>query len=359
MAEVVHIALDGDAVAVCGAPIGRGAPRADGPEQATCQECIDTYSEGWAAAHEGLPREFPSMPAYPPSSRRPTAVRYVAMGAVAALAVAGIVYWATSGESDGGGGNSIIAVTVVDCSQTVLYEGGRAMVPARVAQIQFVNEADRAESFAAQVDGVTLQGQDGNPARYTLAPHDSKVIGFPMNPTKYGNSEGACYALNVRAATGALPGADNATDAPSAGSPTGDTSDLAAGPDATPTPEDTAAEASQSAVAALQAQALARTYTVGDYTVNFTTSGYDSPSQQIEVGGTVTSQSSDTGTAKQFDLVVTLLRANGSVDASGTQCVELTGGTSDRVDIATDGGTPDWTSIRVTRSSTTPCGSVQ
>ncbi|MCX4458735.1 hypothetical protein OOK58_43280 [Streptomyces sp. NBC_01728] len=357
MAEVVHIALDGDAVAVCGAPMGRGAPRADGPEQATCQECI----EGWAAAQEGLPRGFPSMPAYPPSSRRPTAVRYVAMGAVAALAVAGIAYWATSSEGDGGGGggNSNIAVTVVDCSQTVLYEGGRAMLPARVAQIQFVNEADRAENFAAQVDGVTLQGQDGNPARYTLAPHDSKVIGFPMNPTKYGNSEGACYALNVRAATGALPGANNATNAPSTGSPTGDTSDPAAGPDATPTPEDTAAEASQSAVAALQAQALARTYPVGDYTVNFTTSGYDSSSQQIEVGGTVISHSSDTGTAKQFGLVVTLLRANGSVDASGTQCVELTGGTSDGVDITTDGGTPDWASIRVTRSSTTPCESVQ
>ncbi|MFF0133077.1 hypothetical protein ACFYTG_46670 [Streptomyces mirabilis] len=367
MAEVVHIALVGDAVAMCDAPLGRGVPRADEPEQATCQECIDTYIEGWAAAQEGLPKGIPSMPAYPPSSRRPTAVRYVAMGAAAGLAVAGTVYWTTSGD----GRNSNIAVTVVDCSQTELYYDGGPMLPARVAQIQFVNEADHTESFAAQVDGVTLQGQDGNPARYTLAPHDSKVISFPMNPTKYGNSEGACYALNVRAAAEAQPGANNAADAPSAGSPAGDTSDPAAGPDPTPTPEDTAAEAEASqsaaakasasasaALAALEHRALARTYTLGDYTVNLTNadpSGYDINDQQIYIAGTVTSHSSDTGTMKQFGVVVTLLRANGSVDTSGTLCVELMGGTSDAVDTTTDGGTPDWTSIRITRSPTTPC----
>lgn len=198
MAEVVHIALDGDAVAMCDALMERRAPRAEEPEQATCQECIDTYIEGWAAAQESLPAGVPPMPPYSPSSRRPTAVRYVGMGAAAALAVAGIVYWAIS--HDGGGGN--IAVKVVDCSQTQLYspKDGGPMLPARVAQIQFTNDANDTESFAAQVDGVTLQGQDGNPARFTIAPHDSKVISFPMNPTKYGNSEGACYALNVRAA---------------------------------------------------------------------------------------------------------------------------------------------------------------
>ncbi|MFF2518383.1 hypothetical protein [Streptomyces sp. NPDC058086] len=158
-----------------------------------------------------------------------------------------------------------------------------------------------------------------------------------------------------------------------------------AGPDATPTPKDTAADAAASAAAAsasaqaeasqsntaveasasasaaraaLQHRALARTYTLGDYTVNLTNvdpSGYDVNDQQIYVAGTVTSHSSDTGTMKQFGLVVTLLRANGSVDASGTLCVELMGGTSDVVNTTTDGGTPDWTSIRITRSPTTPC----
>ncbi|MER5602408.1 hypothetical protein [Streptomyces sp. NPDC002265] len=124
----------------------------------------------------------------------------MAIGAAVALAVAGVVYWGTSG--DGGSENSSIAVTVVDCSQMQLYasQDGGPLLPARVAQIQFVNEADDTESFAVQVDGVTLQGRNGDPARYTLTPHDSRVVSFPMNPTKYGNSEGACYALNARAA---------------------------------------------------------------------------------------------------------------------------------------------------------------
>lgn len=164
-------------------------------------------------------------------------------------------------------------------------------------------------------------------------------------------------------------------------SPSGALADAvaAADPGATPTPEDTAAEAAVSAsaqavtsqsaaaaasasasaaLAALQHQALARTYTLGDYTVNLTNadlSGYDIDHQEIYIAGTVTSHSSDTGTMKQFGLVVTLLRANGSVDTSGTLCVELMGGTSDVVDTATDGGTPDWTSIRITRSPTSPC----
>ncbi|MFA3843694.1 hypothetical protein [Streptomyces aureus] len=113
-----------------------------------------------------------------------------------ALAIAGVVAWSASG----GSGN--ITVTVVDCSQTPLYqaEGESAMQPARVAQIEFVNNGDDAETFSAQVDGVTLVGRDGNPSTFTLAPHDSKTISFSMNPTKYGNSEGACYNLNVGAA---------------------------------------------------------------------------------------------------------------------------------------------------------------
>jgi hypothetical protein len=161
-------------------------------------------------------------------------------------------------------------------------------------------------------------------------------------------------------------------------SPSGALADAVAAsmPDTTPKPMDSAAaasasaqaEASRSAAAAsasasanlatLQHRALARTYTLGDYTVNLTNadpSGYDINDQHIYIAGTVTSHSSDTGTMKQFGIVVTLLRANGTVDTSGTLCAELMGGTSDTVEATTDGGRPDWTSIRVTRSPTTPC----
>jgi hypothetical protein len=160
-------------------------------------------------------------------------------------------------------------------------------------------------------------------------------------------------------------------------SPSGALAEAAAGPDATPEPELTAADADASAsaragasqsaaakasasaaLADLQHRALVRTYTLGDYTVNLTNvdpSGYDVNDQQLYIAGTVTSHSADTGTMKQFGLVVTLLRANGSVDTRGTLCVELMGGTSDVVNTTTDGGTPDWTSIRITRSPATPC----
>ncbi|MFI0960572.1 hypothetical protein ACH4S8_03980 [Streptomyces sp. NPDC021080] len=143
-------------------------------------------------------------------------------------------------------------------------------------------------------------------------------------------------------------------------SPTGALADAvaAADPDATPTPGDTASgtpASASAAVTALQYQALARTYPVGDYTVSFTTSGYDSTSRQIDLGGTVTSRSSDTDTMKRTGLVVTLLRADGSVDARGTLCVDLNGSTSDAVDTTLDDGTPDWTTIRITRGSATEC----
>jgi hypothetical protein len=152
----------------------------------------------------------------------------------------------------------------------------------------------------------------------------------------------------------------------------------------TPPPEDTVAEASaaaasasasaqaaasESAAAAAQAsasaarasvqhQALARTYTVGDYTVNLTNadptdSSISTPG--IYIAGTVASHSPDTAIPVQLGIVVTLLRSDGSADASGTLCIELLGGTSQIADTTTNGGTPDWTSIRITRSPTTPC----
>lgn len=195
MREVVHIALPGDSVAMCDASINRSAPRAAEPEQASCNACIDTYVEGWAATLEDLPPGAPPMPTHPPH-RRPPGWLYAVAGAAAMLAVAA-TYWLTS---DGGSGD--IAVTVVDCSQTQLYraEGDSAMLPARVAQIQYVNNGDQTQTFSAQVDGVTLIGPDGRPSTFTLAPHNSKTINYPMNPKKYGNSEGACYALNAGAA---------------------------------------------------------------------------------------------------------------------------------------------------------------
>ncbi|MER5846127.1 hypothetical protein ABT126_03285 [Streptomyces sp. NPDC002012] len=200
MKPIVHIALSGDTLAMCDARVERRAPRVAEPEQATCQECIDTYIKGWAAAQQDGPPGAPPVPSYPPS-RRPLVMRYAAMGATAALAVASLGYWALADH--GSGENSNIAVAVVDCSQTRLHapKDGGPMLPARVAQIQFVNNRDSEQVFSAEVDDVTLEGQAGNRARCWLAPHDSKLVGFPMNPPKYGNSEGACYALNVRAAS--------------------------------------------------------------------------------------------------------------------------------------------------------------
>ncbi|MCX5338536.1 hypothetical protein [Streptomyces atratus] len=200
MKPIVHIALSGDTLAMCDARMERRAPRAAEPEQAACQECIGTYIEGWAAAQQDGPPGAPSVPSYPPS-RRPSVMRYAAMGATAALAVAALGYWALADH--GSGENSNIAVAVVDCSQTWLYapKGGGPMLRARVAQIQFVNNGDSEQVFSAEVDGVTLEGQAGNRARCRRSPHDSKLIGFPMNPTKYGNSKGACYTLDVRAAS--------------------------------------------------------------------------------------------------------------------------------------------------------------
>ncbi|WP_405558588.1 hypothetical protein [Streptomyces sp. NBC_01171] len=195
--EVVHIALKGDVVAMCDAPIDRSAPRAEEPEQATCQECIDTYIEGWAAAQQGRPAGTPSMPTYPPTAgRRPPWLLAVA-GASLALAAGGVAY----AFAGGGDGSMPVSGTVVDCSQTELWQSndGGAMRPARIAQIRFDNDAGEREMFSPQVDGVTLVKNDGSPAKYTLEPHGSTVITYPMNPEKYGATEGSCYALNVTA----------------------------------------------------------------------------------------------------------------------------------------------------------------
>ncbi|MFE7044035.1 hypothetical protein ACFU9X_32780 [Streptomyces atratus] len=172
----------------------RRAPRVAEPEQATCQKCIDTCIDGWTAAQQDDPPGAPPLPL--PAITPPIGHAVRGGGATAALG-----YWALADHGSGENGN--IAVAVVDCSQTRLHalKDGGPMLPARVAQIQFVNNRDSEQVFSAEEDGVTLEGQAGHRARCRRAPHDSKLIGFPMNPTKYGNSEGVSYALKVRAAS--------------------------------------------------------------------------------------------------------------------------------------------------------------
>ncbi|MGX1676034.1 hypothetical protein [Streptomyces sp. NPDC055400] len=197
--EVVHIAIKGDMVAMCDTPIDRSAPRAEEPEQATCQECVDTYIEGWAASQDEYPAPAGTspMPTYPPSAGKRPAWLMGAVGTGLALVVGGVVYTSTSG----GGASIPVSGSVVDCSQTRLFqaEGSAAMQPARVAQIRFVNDGDEQETFSPQVDGVTLVKNNRSPAKYTLDPHGSTVISYSMNPEKYGSSEGSCYALGITA----------------------------------------------------------------------------------------------------------------------------------------------------------------
>ncbi|MFE5909079.1 hypothetical protein ACFQ6B_08345 [Streptomyces wedmorensis] len=157
--------------------------------------------------------------------------------------------------------------------------------------------------------------------------------------------------------------------------PSGALSDAvaAAEPEPVPDPAESAAsaqaKASQSAAASasasasaalsdLQHQALARTYILGDYTLNLTSvvpDGADPNVPRMYISGTVASHSSDTGRSKQFGLVVSLLRADGTLNTRGTLCVQLLDGDSNTFETTTPDGTPDWTSIRITRSPTTPC----
>ncbi|MFF3517930.1 hypothetical protein [Streptomyces sp. NPDC002573] len=53
--------------------------------------------------------------------------------------------------------------------------------------------------------------------------------------------------------------------------------------------------------------------------------------------------------------MVTLLKPSGKTAGRGTLCVELFGGTSGAYDVTQDGGSPDWTWIRVSLSPASPC----
>jgi hypothetical protein len=60
--------------------------------------------------------------------------------------------------------------------------------------------------------------------------------------------------------------------------------------------------------------------------------------------------------AKQFALKVTLLNADGSVDASGTICDwSLGGGDSHPEEFTPQGATTSWTTIHVARGSLSDC----
>jgi hypothetical protein len=99
---VVHIALRGDAVAMCDAPIDTWTPRAQDPEEATCGECVETYIEGWDAAQEtpdGIvhPPGTPSMPIDAPPAGARTPSLLLALGGVLALVATLLTLLVTGG----------------------------------------------------------------------------------------------------------------------------------------------------------------------------------------------------------------------------------------------------------------------
>jgi hypothetical protein len=165
-------------------------------------------------------------------------------------------------------------------------------------------------------------------------------------------------------------------------SPTGALAAALAGeePGGTPVPVDTAAAASASeaaasacaqaeasasaaaaasasasaAVAVVQQRALARTYAAGEYSVSLSQAN-PLNTTTIDLLADVTSHDPNTGLAKQFGLVVTLLNADGSVNATGTICGDLLGGDSQQLEFTPQRGTTDWRSIRVSSGSTSSC----
>lgn len=159
------------------------------------------------------------------------------------------------------------------------------------------------------------------------------------------------------------------TEQPSENSPAGsEPTDMAspdsAQPDASaPAPSDTAesaptaSEDASEAVAAAQHRVLGRTYRVGHFTVKLTDAEVtdDGTGLKTYVAATVASQSSDTAVAEQRGVVVTLLKPSGEVAGRGALCVELFGGTSGDYDVTEDGGSPEWTSVKVSLSPTSPC----
>ncbi|MGW7613700.1 serine/threonine protein kinase [Streptomyces sp. NPDC054766] len=118
------------------------------------------------------------------------------------------------------------------------------------------------------------------------------------------------------------------------------------------------ASATADEVATRQRQALARTYTVGHFTVKFAdvdASGSFLGGPQTYVLARVTSLSHDTAIPEQRGIVVTLINPSGSVNVRTTLCVELFGNTYGDYQTTEDVGSTDWTSIRLSLSKQTPC----
>ncbi|MDH6226788.1 hypothetical protein [Streptomyces sp. MJP52] len=92
---MVHVALKGDVVALCDAPIDAWTPRAEDPEQATCPECVGTYVEGWDAAQETpegmeIPPGTPVTPAGQPWGGSRVVLLLLAAAVVLGLASAAV-----------------------------------------------------------------------------------------------------------------------------------------------------------------------------------------------------------------------------------------------------------------------------
>ncbi len=83
--------------------------------------------------------------------------------------------------------------------------------------------------------------------------------------------------------------------------------------------------------------------------------GGGDPPRQTYVLARVTSHASDTAIYEQRGIVVSLREPSGPLDVRTTLCVELAGNTYGDYDTTQDGGSPDWSSIRVTLSKEIPC----
>ncbi|MFD0532388.1 hypothetical protein ACFQ1I_46765 [Kitasatospora arboriphila] len=209
---------------------------------------------------------------------------------------------------------------------------------------------------------VTGSGTGTHVSTWTLQPGEMQAFSFPINPEKYGNVEGQCWSFPfaVKAASNQPSDTpapvDTAAETSAAAAEVSAAAQAAASAAAAAASESAQAEAAASASAEAaspqQRALLARTYTAGAYSVTL------SPANPINTTTTdllaeVTSHDSNTGLARQFGLAITLLNADGSVNASGTLCAELLGGTSQQLEFAPQQGTMLWTSIRV--STTASC----
>ncbi|WP_344626768.1 hypothetical protein [Kitasatospora arboriphila] len=249
-----------------------------------------------------------------------------------------------------------------------------------MAVVDITNHGSTVQTVNVLANGtavVTGSGTGTHVSTWTLQPGEMQAFSFPINPEKYGNVEGQCWSFPFAVKAASNQPSDTPAPVDTAAETSAAAAEVLAAPPAEPPPGaaevSAAAQAAASAAAAAasesaQAEAaasasaeaaspqqralLARTYTAGAYSVTL------SPANPINTTTTdllaeVTSHDSNTGLARQFGLAITLLNADGSVNASGTLCAELLGGTSQQLEFAPQQGTMLWTSIRV--STTASC----